>query len=112
MMLSFRQDSSYWCLDDISVTYNGVQLWQDGGFEASPLTSYYTYCNLNGASSDNGAISTKCVNSGSYCYHDGSYTYSDYLSQAFTTVIGGSYNISFWLANQGGTPNSALVIIG
>ena len=112
MMLGLRNDPSYWCLDDISVVDpNGVQLWQDGGFEMSPLTTYYTYCNPNGASAS-GAISTSCVHSGSYSFYDGSVGYSDYLSQSFTTVIGTSYNISFWLANQGSTPNSALIIIG
>ncbi|CAF1242016.1 unnamed protein product [Adineta steineri] len=111
MMLALRQDPNYWCLDDVSVQYNGVELWQDGGFESSPLTSYYTYCNPNGASAS-GTISTSCVHSGSYSFYDGSVTYSDYLSQSFATVIGGSYNISFWLSNLGGPTNSALVIIG
>jgi hypothetical protein len=27
-------------------------------------------------------------------------------------VVGATYNISFWLANQGSTPNSLLVLIG
>jgi hypothetical protein len=112
MMLALRQDPSYWCLDDISVVDpNGVQLWQDGGFEMSPLTTYYTYCNPNGAAAS-GVISTQCVHSGSYSFYDGSVTYSDYLSQAFTTVVGDTYTISFWLANQGNPTNSFLVIIG
>ncbi len=111
MMLALRQDPSYWCLDDISVNYNGVQMWQNGGFEMSPLTQYYLYCNPNGASAS-GTISTSCVHSGSHSFYDGSVGFSDYLSQSFTTVVGATYNISFWLANQGGSPNSALVIIG
>ena len=111
MMLAFRQDPSYWCLDDISVSYNGVQMWQNGGFEVSPLTQYYNYCNPSGASAS-GTISTSCIHSGSYSFYDGSVGFSDYLSQSFTTAIGATYNISFWLANQGGTPNSALIIIG
>ncbi len=116
MMLALRNDPSYWCLDDISVVDpNGVQLWQDGGFEMSPLTTYYTYCNPNGASAS-GAITATCAHSGTYSFYDGSVTYSDYLSQTFTTVVGDTYNISFWLADQsspqGTTPNSFLVIIG
>ncbi|CAF4282810.1 unnamed protein product, partial [Adineta steineri] len=71
MMMISRQDPSFWCLDDISVTYNGVELWQDGGFEASPLTAYYTYCNPNGATSA-GIISPACVESGSESFYDGS----------------------------------------
>ncbi|CAF4254120.1 unnamed protein product [Adineta steineri] len=49
MLLVLRQDPSYWCLDDISVQYNGVEMWQNGGFETSPVTSYYSYCNPNNA---------------------------------------------------------------
>ncbi len=112
LMLVLRQDPSFWCLDDISVVGpNGVQLWQDGGFETGPLTSYYTYCNPNGATYS-GTISTRCPHSGSYSFYDGSVTYSDYLSQAFTTVVGATYNISFWLENLGYPTNSLLIIIG
>ncbi len=112
LMLILRQDPSFWCLDDISVIGpNGVQLMQDGGFEMSPLTNYYIYCNPNGATFS-GAIQATCAHSGSYSFYDGSVGSSDYLSQAFTTVVGATYNISFWLANQGSTPNSLLVLIG
>ncbi|CAF3794904.1 unnamed protein product [Rotaria socialis] len=110
MMLALRQDPSYWCLDDISVTNNSSQLWQDGGFEQSPLTQYYTYCNPNGASAS-GSISATCTHSGSYSFYDGSVGYSDYLSQTFTTVVGSTYNITFWLQSMGGPANSFLVII-
>ncbi|CAF1343939.1 unnamed protein product [Adineta ricciae] len=111
MMLAMRQNPSYWCLDDISVTYNGVQMWQNGGFELSPLTKYYTYCNPNGAASS-GSISPSCPRSGSYSFKDGSVTYSDYISQSFSTVVGGMYNISFWLSNLGAPTNSFIIIIG
>ncbi|CAF1443207.1 unnamed protein product [Rotaria magnacalcarata] len=111
MMLAIRQDPSYMCLDDISVTNNGTDMWQNGGFELNSLTQYYTYCNPNAASSS-GIISTTCPHSGSYSFYDGSVRYSDYLSQSFATVIGSNYNISFWLTNLGGGSNSFLAIIG
>ncbi|CAM4831945.1 unnamed protein product [Rotaria magnacalcarata] len=112
MILALRQDPSYWCLDDISVTNNGTEMWQNGGFELNSLTpQHYTYCNPDGASAS-GIISTNCPHSGSYSFYDGSVKYSDYLSQSFATVIGSNYNISFWLANEGGGPNSFLAIIG
>ncbi|CAF3035110.1 unnamed protein product [Rotaria socialis] len=111
MILALRQDPSYMCLDDISVTNNGTEMWQNGGFELNSLTQYYTYCNPNAASSS-GTISTTCPHSGSYSFYDGSVRYSDYLSQSFSTVIGSNYNISFWLANLGGGLNSFLAIIG
>ncbi|CAF0825856.1 unnamed protein product [Adineta ricciae] len=111
MMLAMRQDPSYWCLDDISVTYNGVQMWQNGGFELSSFTSYYSYCNPSGASSS-GTISSLCPNSGNYSFRDGSVAYSDYISQSFSTVVGGTYNISFWLSNLGAPTNSFIIIIG
>ncbi len=87
MMFAFRQDPRFWCLDDISVDYNGTEMWQDGGFESSPLTQYYTYCNPSGANAS-GTISTTCVHSGNYSFYDGSVGHPDYLSQSFTTVIG------------------------
>ncbi len=111
MMFAFRQDPSFWCLDDVSVDYNGVEMWQDGNFDNSPLTQYYTYCNPSGASSS-GVISTTCVHGSNHSFYDGSVGYSDYLSQSFTAVVGATYNITFWLANQGSTPNSLLLIIG
>jgi len=112
MMLAMRQDPSHWCLDDISVVNpSGTQLWQDGGFETSPLTAYYTCCNPNAASCS-GTISPSCPHSGSYGFYGNAVGYSDYLSQAFTTVVGTSYNISFWLYNNAGPTNSFLVIIG
>ncbi len=111
MMLGLLQAPSYWCLDDISVvTPSGTQLWQDGGFETSPLTNYYTICNPGGTT--DGTISTTCPHSGTNSFYDGATGYSDYLSQTFITVVGTSYNISFWLQNQGGPTNSFLVIIG
>ncbi|CAF2046991.1 unnamed protein product [Rotaria magnacalcarata] len=112
MMMIIRQDPSYWCLDDISVTNSGgAQLWQNGGFEQSPLTQYYVYCNPNNASAS-GVISTQCPHLGSNNFYDGSVSYSDYLSQSFTTVRGATYNVNFWLSNLGSPQNNFIVLIG
>jgi hypothetical protein len=70
----------------------------------------YTVCIPHSASSS-GTLSTLCVHTGNHSYYDGSVTYPDYISQSFTTVVGASYNISFWLSNLGGPANSATVII-
>ncbi|CAF3488506.1 unnamed protein product [Rotaria socialis] len=110
LAFALRQDPSYWCLDDISVIGNGQQIWQDGGFETSPLTQYHTYCNPNAAAAS-GVISATCAHSGHYSFYDGSVRYSDYLSQSFTKVVGQSYSISFWLENRGGPINSFIAII-
>ncbi|CAF3249806.1 unnamed protein product [Rotaria sp. Silwood2] len=49
---------------------------------------------------------------GNYFYTDGAVGAADYLSQIFSTPIGTTYTISYWLYNIGtGTRNSADVII-
>jgi hypothetical protein len=110
MTFALRQDPNYWYLDDISVFGNGQQMWNNGGFETGLLNPYYTICNPC-AASYSGSLSSANPHSGFYNYQDGSVRCSDYVFQSFTTVVGVNYNISFWLSNAGGTPNSATVII-
>ncbi|CAF1620854.1 unnamed protein product, partial [Didymodactylos carnosus] len=108
--LAFRQDPSYWCLDDIAVSYGGVNLVTNGGFESGTLSGYFVFCNPNSASAS-GQVYAYCAHSGTYSYYDGSVQYSDYISQTFGTVSGRTYQVSFWLSNLGGPTNSATVII-
>ncbi|CAF0798865.1 unnamed protein product [Didymodactylos carnosus] len=111
LSLAFRQDPSWWCLDDIAVTYGGVNSFQNGGFETGALGTSYTFCNPQTASSS-GTVSTTCPHTGSYSYYDGSVTNPDYISQTFAVVSGRTYVVSFWIRNMGGPTNSATIIIG
>lgn len=93
----------------------------NGGFETGSL-SPWIYCNPAGSSyagtlektSDNFVAQGKTYSAyeGNYYYLDGAVGEADYLSQMFATTIGQTYNISFWLYNQGsGTNNDANIII-
>ncbi|CAF1128629.1 unnamed protein product, partial [Didymodactylos carnosus] len=113
LTFAFRQDPSYWCLDDISVmkynTSNGSDLISNGGFERGS-TINYTLCTPRG-SSVSGTVSTRCPRSGNYSYIDGSYAPGDFLSQTFSTIPQHQYQIRFWLSNLGASPNSINVTI-
>lgn len=121
---AFREDTGYFALDDTSVRNilsPTIELLINGGFEIGNLSSWI-YCNPSSSSfpgtlkktSDNFVAQGKtyAAHSGNYYYLDGAVGNADYLSQMFTTIIGQTYNISFWLYNQGsGTNSNANVII-
>ncbi|CAF3495472.1 unnamed protein product [Rotaria sp. Silwood1] len=82
----------------------------------------WTYCNPSGATAA-GTVEANSNNfkfwnylyqaqSGNYFYTDVAVGAADYLSQIFSTTIGTTYTISYWLYNIGtGTRSSADVII-
>ncbi|CAF1278760.1 unnamed protein product, partial [Rotaria sordida] len=110
IIFAFVHETSWWCLDDISVKKdNSDEYIVDGGFESGVLSSY-SFCNPSDSSSS-GEIATQCINTGSYSYLDGSYPQPDYLSQTFSTQPRYVYRINFWLRNLGSTPNSMNVTI-
>ncbi|CAF4090278.1 unnamed protein product [Rotaria magnacalcarata] len=96
LSMAFRQDPSYWALDDISVTLStgGPNLVQNPGFETRSLTGYYAFCNPS-SSSASGTVSSSNAHSGTYCYYDGSVGNPDYLSQTTTAIPNNYYTISF-----------------
>ncbi len=111
LLFVLRQDPSYWCLDDISVeSPDGQECIQDGSFESGSL-SYYKFRNPSD-SPDSGTISTYCPHTGHYNYYDGAVGNPDCLSQSFATIVGTTYNLTFWLSNLGGPTNSFIVFVG
>ncbi len=120
---AIREDTGYFALDDISVTSISaptVELLINGGFEAGTLLPWI-YCNPSGSSfpgtleqtSSNFSYQsyTYAAHEGNYYYLDGAVGQADYLSQMFATIIGQTYNISFWLYNHGSGTNSNVNII-
>jgi hypothetical protein len=97
-----------------------VELLINGGFETGNLSSWI-YCNPAGSAypgiikstSDNFVArgQTYAAHGGNYYYLDGAVGNADYLSQTWQTNIGATYNISFWLYNQGSGSNSVANII-
>lgn len=96
LTFSFRNDPSYWYLDDVFVTNSsGQQLLLNTGFEQGTLANWI-FCNPNSASSS-GAVTNLDKYSGLYSYKDGSVGTPDYLSQTFDVLPGNIYTVSFWL---------------
>ena len=100
LALYARHDPRGWEVDDFSVVYNSSQqLLINGGFETGDLTGWN-----NTAGSCSGYSSY--VGSSSFFAHTGSgYYYGrcngdcDIIRQTFATIVGATYNISFWLYN-------------
>jgi fibronectin-binding autotransporter adhesin len=117
LTFEFRQDPAYWRLDDVSVTSSvGTELLLNGGFENGSYGGQDTpndWTLIGQAGLDaGGRVSGGCAHSGIYCYNDGAVGGVDGLYQAFSTTIGATYSLSFWLANDGGAPTSAVVQVG
>ncbi|CAF1453989.1 unnamed protein product [Adineta steineri] len=97
----FRQDAGGWMLDDVSVYHGTAQLITNGGFETGNLNAwnYSGSCFLNKGEAYSGSSYAK---TGSYYYYDRCALYDgDTISQTFSTIVGNTYVISFWLTNCG-----------
>ncbi|CAF2407600.1 unnamed protein product [Rotaria sp. Silwood2] len=118
---SFREDEGCFVLDAVSVRNIAIELIANNDFETATLSSW-TYCNSNSTTSAGAVMqnsdhfecmaNTYQVESGNYFYYDGAVGNFDYLIQMFSTLVGQTYTISYWLYNQGSAhPSSADVII-
>jgi acyl-coenzyme A thioesterase PaaI-like protein len=102
LTFEFRNDPSFWALDDISVTNaGGTNVIVNGGFETGTLSPWTLYdpSNLSNA----GTVETGYAHTGTYSYVDGAVDGTDGISQGFSSVAGQTYTISFWLENTGST---------
>jgi hypothetical protein len=96
----FRDDSSFWLLDDVSVYQGLTQMIINGGFETGDPTGW----NYSGSCTTSpGAVSSgsSFAHSGNYFYYDACSNFGDTISQTFATIIGDTYDISFWLTIDG-----------
>jgi hypothetical protein len=103
---AFREDPAFLSLDDVSVTLGmGPNLILNGGFESGPVgqnaPASWTYLNVFGAGAA-GVVNTGCAHTGSNCYFDGAIQAYDAITQQISTTIGSTYDISFWLSDNGG----------
>jgi hypothetical protein len=96
----FRHDPGGWMLDDVTVYHGSTQLIINGGFETGDLTgwNYSGYCFYNTGQAYSGSSYAK---TGNYYYYDRCQQYGDTISQNFSTTVGDTYVISFWLTNYG-----------
>jgi hypothetical protein len=100
-------------LDDVSILDTSAnQLILNGGFETTASGNANGQPNAaNWAFSKNGCsccggIWNSQKKSGSYSWGDGCGGSTDKLSQSFSTIIGNTYFISWWLMSDGGSPGS------
>ncbi len=104
LSFAFREDPAYLSLDDVVLTTGGgANLVTNGGFESgivgnnAPLG--WTYLNVFGASAA-GVVSTDS-HTGANAYTDGAVQAYDAITQNITTVVGSTYNLSFYLTDSG-----------
>ncbi|WP_372782829.1 hypothetical protein [Phenylobacterium sp.] len=101
LSFAFREDPAFISLDDIVLTTGGgANLVVNGGFEAGLVNDNapvgWTYLNVFGASAA-GTVQANNPHSGLNNYYDGAVQAYDAITQNITTVVGQTYNLSFWL---------------
>jgi hypothetical protein len=84
----------------VSVYQGSTQMISNGGFETGDLTGW-NYSGSCGSSPGAVGSGSSFANSGNYFYYDACSNFGDTISQTFTTVIGDTYDISFWLTIDG-----------
>ncbi|UJR19962.1 hypothetical protein I4U23_023094 [Adineta vaga] len=98
----FRHDPGGWMIDDVNVYHGSTQMIINGGFETGSLTGWTRKgnCNLNIGQVYSGSTYAK---SGNYYYYDpcAGMNMGDTLQQTFSTIMGDTYVISYWLTNYG-----------
>ena len=86
---------------------HAMNLVANGGFETGDFSGWTRSGNLG----DTGVNATS-ANSGQFGAFLGPVGSQGFLSQALTTVVGQSYELSYFLKNDGGSPNNFSVSVG
>ena len=103
LSFAFREDPAFLFLDDVVLTTGGgSNLLVNGGFESGPVGANaptgWTFLNTFGATFA-GVVGNAAgaAHSGTNYYVDGAVQAYDGITQAIATIIGATYNLSFWL---------------
>lgn len=105
LSFAFREDPAFISLDDVVLTTGGgSNLVANGGFESGIVGNNapvgWTYLNVFGASAA-GVVDNNNPHSGSNNYFDGAVQAYDAITQNIATTSGLTYNLSFWLDDNG-----------
>ena len=90
-----------------AVSASAAELVANGGFETGDFSSWSLTGNTGFA-----GVTNNPVHSGQYAFFDGAVGSVGVLSQTVATVAGQSYDFSFWLRSDGGTPNNFTASLG
>jgi len=108
LSFAFREDPAFLSLDDIFVSSAAAPLTNivlNPGFESgtvgTPNATNWTFLNAFGAAAS-GVIANFGAHSGTNAWRDGSVQAYDGITQGLPTTVGTTYNISFWLNDNGG----------
>jgi hypothetical protein len=104
LTFAFRDDPGFMDLDDVVVAARDTQgnLVTNGGFEGGDVAGAPTgwaYLNPQGAS-DGGAVTTDHPHDGTSAFHDGAVGAYDQITQAIETIVGQTYDLSFFLDSE------------
>lgn len=106
LSFAFREDPAFLSLDDVVLTHGGVgpNLLTNGDFELGPnganAPSGWSYLNTFGAAAA-GVVSASGARSGNFGYFDGAVQAYDAITQQIGTVSGDTYDLTFWLSDNG-----------
>ena len=105
---SFREDPAFLGLDDVVVRLGaGPNLLTNGDFESGVVGQNapvgWTYLNAFGAAAAGEVATggTPGAHGGSNYYRDGAVQAYDGITQSIATTVGATYNIEFWLSDNG-----------
>ncbi|UJR20784.1 hypothetical protein I4U23_023897 [Adineta vaga] len=112
ILFSFQHDSSYWCLDNVSIIHisSNSELIRNGDFEDG-IIQPFRFCSKANHSLTNLSYEHFTKDSSSYAFCHRSLSSIDYLFQYVHTEKRQLYNISFWIQNLGESTNKFLVDI-
>lgn|SRR6185312_3657014 len=106
LSFAFRDDPAFLHLDDVVLTTGGgSNMLTNGDFESGPIGANapagWTYLNIFGAAAA-GEVDTDTPHGGNNNYDDGAVQAYDAITQNVATLAGQTYNLSFWLFEDGG----------
>jgi hypothetical protein len=111
LTFAFREDPAFLSLSNVSLinlTTSSANLLLNGNFALGTIGASaptdWTYLNQYGAEAG-GVLQSSCGHGGGNCYYDGAVQAYDAITQVVATTPGDTYQVSFWLTDNGSLTN-------